>query len=162
MMHTAAQMFGYNDVWKEKLAVSIAEKNSDLILGSVRFLPLEYWRKNFFFKGAPDKNLEKWTGGRFIARKTPDGTHPVFALKPIGASAGFKVCPCSSSYQGKHSRWIEKGTRLLHTDIPMDKKSFLVERLHFNIPQLEAGSLRFMGEVPENDIRSGREKELTE
>ncbi len=150
-------MFGYNDLWKEKLAASIAEKNSDLILRSVKTLPLEYWRKNFFFKGAPDKNLKKWTKGRFVLKETPDGTHPVFALKPIGASAGFKVCPCSSSYQGKHSRWIEKGTTLLHTNICMDKKSFLVERLPFNVPPLEAGKLRFLGEVPENKIQPGKE-----
>ena len=161
VMDNTVKMFGYNDLWKEKLAVSIAKKNPDLILGSIKSLPLEYWRKNFFFKGAPNKSIGEWTRGLFADKAAPDGTHPVFALKPILSYSGFKVCPCSSSAQRKHSRWIAKGTKLLHTNICMDKKSFLVESLPFNIPSLEAGKLRFLGEVPENAIRSGREKGYT-
>ncbi len=157
-MGKAAKIFGYDDLWKEQLAVFVAEKNSDLILESAKSLPLEYWRKNFFFKGALNRKLRKWTCARFGDNTNPEGTHPVFALKPICSNAGFKVCPCSSAPQGKYSRWIKKGTPLLYTGILMDKKSFLVERIQFNIPSSEAGKLNFLGEVPEEAIRSRLKK----
>jgi len=35
-----------------------ADKNLDMVLCSVKNLPLRYWQENFFFKGAPG---ELWT-----------------------------------------------------------------------------------------------------
>ncbi len=142
----------YSSIWDRDPGTITAKKDLELILGSVKNLPLEYWRANFFFKGADNKELYSFTQGRFPVKGNHAGTHPVFALKPVLGGAGFTVCPCSSAWQKRKTKWIEKGTRLLHTGKIMDKRSYLIKQIRFNIPASEAVKLRFMGEVPEAAI----------
>ena len=93
------------------------------------------------------------TGGQFPAKADPKGTHPVFALKPVIHGAGFEVCPCSSS-AWKKRKWIAKGTPLLYTGNIMEKTTYIVEQIRFNLPVTEAMKLRFMGQVADPDIHS--------
>ena len=143
----------YDTLWGKSSPTMTADKNLDLILGSVTHLPLKYWRRNFFFKGGLNSTFKTMTQGQFPVKADPKGTHPVFALKPVAHGAGFKVCPCSSS-AWKKLKWIKKGTQLLHTERIMEKTSYLVEHIQFNMPVSESIKLRFMGEVDDHDIHS--------
>jgi hypothetical protein len=82
------------------------------------------------------------------------GTHPVFSLQAQPDGVGFRVCPCSSKrpYHEKNPRYIRKGCRLLHTGHTLDRNSYLLEMIQFNIPRSIATELRFMGQVPEDCI----------
>ena len=143
----------YDTFWDKASPTMTADNNLDLILGSVTHLPLKYWRRNFFFKGGLNSTFKTMTQGQFPVKADPKGTHPVFALKPVAHGAGFKVCPCSSS-AWKKLKWIKKGTQLLHTERIMEKTSYLVEHIQFNMPVSESIKLRFMGEVNDHDIHS--------
>ena len=143
----------YDALWGKSSPTPTADKNLDLILGSATHLPLKYWRQNFFFKGGLNSALKTMTQGKFPVKADPKGTHPVFALKPLAQGAGFEVCPCSSSAWKKY-KWIEKGTQLLHTGRIMERTSYLVEQIRFNLPASESMNLRFMGQVADSDIRS--------
>ena len=136
-----------------------ARDNLDLILSSATALPLKYWRPGFWFRGAGDENLFLLTGGGFPHAVEKGKTHPVYALKALPGHAGFRVCPCSSKrpYQSPIVRFIRKGCVLKHKKHEMDRHSYLIEGVSFNIPVSEAGRLRFMGEVPEACIvRKGK------
>ena len=143
-------------LWSSGLATMTADKNLDIILGSVVRLPLRNWRKNFFFTGAKDEEFLELTENKFPLKSVPNKRHPVFAIKSLPENAGFKVCPCSSKQPSKKReyRYIKKGCRLLYTNHLMDRHSYLVEEVSFNIPQSIACILRFRGEVPNNCIKS--------
>jgi hypothetical protein len=143
----------YDSIWKKSPSTPTADKNLDLILGSAINLPLKYWRKNFFFKGGRNSKLKTMTEGKFPVKADPEGTHPVFALKQVANGSGFEVCPCSSS-AWKRQKWVAKGTQLLHTGKIMEKTTYLVEQIRFNLPASEAMNLRFMGRVADQDIHS--------
>lgn len=151
----------YEALWKKSSSrpTPTANENLDLILGSVTHLPLRYWKKNFFFKGGVNSSLREMTLGRFPAKADPRGTHPVFAIRQVANGAGFEVCPCSSSPR-QRQKWIQKGTRLLYTGNTMDKTTYLVEQIRFNMPLTESIKLRFMGEVAPHDIHSTQKGEL--
>lgn len=129
-----------------------ATNDLDLILPSATSLPLVHWRKNFFFKGMKDDHLADLTQGDFPAIPKKQGTHPVFAVKPVLNQIGFVVCPSSSQSQHPRVPWIEKGTRLLHTHHEMDRRSYLITHIQFNMPASMATKLRFQGEVSPSDI----------
>jgi len=126
------------------------ERNVEKVLGAVVHLPLRHWRPNMFFTGARDEELTELTQERFPKKPIKKKTHPIFSLKAIPANAGFSVCPCTSSrpYHPKNMRYVSKNCALLHTNYPMDRDSFLVEGIRFNIPPSVAFKLRFRGEVP--------------
>lgn len=143
----------YGAVWGTRSRTLTAENNLDLVLGSTTHLPVKYWRKNFFFKGGRNEILRTLTRGEFPAKADPEGSHPVFALKPVLNHAGFVVCPCSSSGWKKRT-WVNKGTPLLHTGYIMEKTTYIVDLIQFNFPASEALKLKFMGEVPEQAVQS--------
>ena len=107
----------------------------------------------FLFFGARDSNLHEITGGSFPARLVPDKTHPVFSIKPIRDVKSFVVCPCSSQPQYRTPYcYIKKDTVLLHTGYRLDRNSYIVKHLRFNIPSTMANHLVFKGEVPEEAV----------
>jgi len=137
-------------LWAKKPASITAAKNLDLVLDAARNLPLLYWRPGFFFIGAKDKELLKLTDDHFPRKFVRGKTHPVYSLTPLPNNSGFKVCPCSSKKPFKKTkyRYIKKGCRLLHTGFEMDRNSFLIEGVKFNIPSTLAYQLLFKGQVP--------------
>jgi len=141
--------------WSSTGGNAAMDRNIEKILGAVTKLPLKYWKPGMFFVGAKDTELSLLTQGRFPAKQVKRKTHPVFSLERLPSNAGFKVCPCSSRtpYQQKRFRFIKKGCRLLHTYHLMDRNSYLVERLTFNIPSSVAFRLRFRGEVPDGCLK---------
>ena len=146
-------------IWSFPSRTMTAQKDLEAILGSVAGLPLPYWKERMFFRGLPDRSALNLSGGRFPAGPIR-GTHPVFSLTPQPNGVGFKVCPCSSKkpyHQGKF-RYIRKGCRLIYTGHTLDRNSYLVEKVQFNIPRSIAVELRFMGQVPEACI--GHERSL--
>lgn len=147
-------LLSLQDLWGYRSKTLTAAEDLDVILGSVKSLPLPYWRKNFFFKGMNDCRLAQETDYNFPATPKKQGTHPVFALNPVLNHIGFVVCPCSSQPQYARVPWIEKGTRLLHTNREMDRRSFLVKQIRFNMPASVATQLHFQGEVPRDAIQS--------
>ena len=142
----------FQDLWGFRKKTPTAVTDLELILPSVISLPMAYWRKNFFFKGMTDSRLAEETHGDFPAIPKKQGTHPVFTLKPVLNHIGFVVCPCSSQPQYSKVPWIEKGTRLLHTRHEMDRRSYLITHIRFNMPASVATQLRFQGEVSQSDI----------
>jgi hypothetical protein len=153
-----AKYLSFQDLWGFQEKTPTAANDLDLILPSVISLPLTWWRKNFFFKGMTDERLSEETRGDFPAIPKKQGTHPVFALKPVLNHIGFVVCPCSSQLQYLKVPWIEKGTRLLHTHHEMDRRSYLITHIQFNMPASVATQLRFQGEVAHSDIISPSRK----
>ncbi len=159
-MGSKTKRLKYKDLWKGEASAPTAAKNLDLVLGSAFRLPLAFWRENFLFAGMADESLMTETNGLFPIKPREKGTHPVFALRPLPSGIGFAVCPCSTkSWQNKH-RWIEKGTRLLHTNRETDRRSYLIEDISFNMPASVASRLRFQGEVPPDAIISPPAKRL--
>ncbi len=148
---------GALELWRRKETIT-AEDNLELVLSSVKNLPLPYWEKNFFFMGAPSLRLANETSGNF-----PKGTQnrkkrfPIFCID-ASKKAGALVCPVSRKkpfYKGEF-RYIKQGCTLLHTNQTLQHNSYLVERITFNIPKDLAFSLYFFGEVPGDCIISGR------
>ena len=137
-------------LWQNPGGSVTAEKDLDLILGSVKNLPILYWRPSFFFFGARDEDLSDLTDHRFPAKLVPGRSHPVFSLRPLPNDVGFKVCPCTSKTPRIRSsfRFIQKGCLLDYTGYEMDRKSYLIEGITFNIPRSVAIGLRFRGKVP--------------
>lgn len=131
-----------------------AKHHLDLILCSAKRLPLEYWRTGFWFVGASDEALHTLTDGLFPHAVMEKKTHPVYALKPLPDQVGCRVCPCSSKrpYSAPSYRFIRKGCVLKHKKHTMDRDSYLIEGVTFNIPASMAGRLPFMGEVPEECV----------
>lgn len=103
------------------------------------------------FTGAADRGLHPLTGGRFPAGPPTSKKRPVFALKSLPHASGFKVCPCSTKTPSKldRSRYIRRGCTLRPTARRVERDSYLVENITFNIPPSMALSLRFLGIVPD-------------
>jgi len=127
----------------------------DRILGSVVHLPLRYWKPSMFFAGAGDTDLAGLTAGRFPETPRRNGTHPVFSLAALPSGVGFQVCPCSSKrpFKTKEYRYISKECELLYTRHRMDRDSFLIEAVRFNIPESVAWRVRFKGLVPDRCVK---------
>lgn len=131
-----------------------AQADLPLVLTAGTRLPLCYWRERFFFKGAVNKKLRILTEGGFPRKAPSAGTHPIFVLTSLPQRVGHRVCPCSSvrRYQGRRQRYIKQGCRLGYSSTIIDRNSYLVEHYIFNMPHDEAGSVRFIGETPEECI----------
>jgi hypothetical protein len=144
-----------SNLWPKQSRSLTAEINLDHVLGATLNLPLKYWRPRFYFTGAPDETLHELSDGEFPAAKTParfsHKTHPILALKSLPDTVGFKVSPCSSQkpYRMGRFRYIRGGCRLRYTGHVMDRDSYIVDKVRFNIPSSVAYRLRFLGEVPE-------------
>lgn len=104
-----------------------------------------------FFTGAADRGLHPLTEGRFPAAPPTSKKRPVFALKSLPHASGFKVCPCSTKvpFNLDRPRYIRQGCTLLPTGRRVERDSYLVENITFNIPPPMALSLRFLGIVPD-------------
>jgi len=141
--------------WSPKPPSQFSSRDIESILGAVIRLPLPYWQPRMFFLGARDKELLQLTERRFPVK--PKRSHPIFSLEALPDRVGFRVCPCSSRkpYDTRRYRFIEKGCTLLHTGNSMDRNSYLVEKVTFNIPPSVARALRFWGEVPGNCMGEG-------
>jgi len=137
--------------WGKTKGTFHARDHIELVLTDNARLPLDYWRKNFFFSGAPDDELHRLTWGAFSPQVVSGKTHPVFCLDLLPHEVGALVCPCSSvKPSGAVSyRVIRRGCRLLHTGHVMDRHSKLIENLSFPMPRSLASRLSFRGEVPE-------------
>lgn len=143
-------------LWAATPRTLTADRDLDQILGSVRGLPLRYWKKRMLFRGLPDRWARKWTGRQFPVRRST-GTHPVFSLAKLPGGIGWRVCPFSSKrpYQQTAFRYIQAGCRLQPTGYVLDRNSYLIEHIRINIPRAFATTLRFTGIVPEACIRDG-------
>lgn len=150
-----SQLKNENLIWTKNPSSDAIWKNIEQILGAVNRLPLQYWKPNMFFVGAQDKTLSELTQGRFPAKQSKRKTHPVFSLEQLPLKTGFKVCPCSSKppSQQNRCRYIKKGCRLIYTGHLMDRNSYLVEKVVFNIPSSVAHRMRFRGRVPEECLK---------
>ena len=143
----------FDSIWGKPTGTMTAQTDIERILVDGARLPLAYWRSNFFFMGGLNRTLSTLTRGQFPAKADPDGTHPVFALHPVAGGAGFAACPCSTS--GRNSlKWVNRNTKLLHTGYLMERTSYILDRIRFNIPASEASKLRFKGEVPQSAIQT--------
>jgi len=140
--------------WSSKKEDSAVDRSIEKILSAVTNLPLRYWKPHMFFTGARDIELASLTQGHFPVKQIKRKTHPIFSLEQLPLNTGFRVCPCSSKvpFQQKRFRFIRKGCRLLHTGHLMDRDSYLIEKVIFNIPSSVAFRLRFRGEVPEECV----------
>ncbi len=143
----------FHDLWKN--GIHTAEKDLDVILGSATNLPMKYWRNNFFFKGMSNETWLNLTNEKFPIKADKKGSHPLFTMYMPDKYAGYVVCPCSSSSRNKRM-WIQKGTKLLHTNYIMDKTSVILKHLCLTLPAKHAMQPRFMGEVAKKDIQRSK------
>lgn len=145
------------ELWAKKPASLTAAQHLDIVLGSVRNLPLRYWRSGFYFFRADDEKLLELSSRHFPKKLVSGKSHPIYSLHRLPDQAGFKVCPCSSKtpFNKKRFRYINKGCRLMHTHYQMDRDSFLIEAVKFNIPPPMAYRLLFKGEVPAECLQPG-------
>ena len=146
-------------LWQSKRTVT-ADTHLELVLGSAHNLPLKYWKSNSFFFDAKDQELHRLTDGAFPKKLAARKSHPVFALYSLPNGIGFKVCPCSSKkpFDCSEFRFIAKDCRLEHTGYKMDRNSYLVESVEFNIPRSLAYKLWFKGLVPASCLKHGTRK----
>jgi len=146
--------------WAAKTGSQTAGHDLDLVLGSATYIPLKFWRPNFFFMGAKDSVLYELSQGTFPAKLVKDKTRPVFSLAELPHQIGFWICPCSSKkqFKSKNRRFIRERCSLSHTNYIMDRNSYLVEEIKLNIPQSVAYTLRFKGEVPTGCIIKNYQK----
>ncbi|MFZ7110053.1 MAG: hypothetical protein ACOWYE_00080 [Desulfatiglandales bacterium] len=135
--------------------LGVAIRNAEALLEMAEHIPLLYWRPAMLFTGAADRGLYRLTKGRFPAGPLTSKRRPVFALKPLSGACGFKVCPCSTKipFDQAGPRYIRQGCRLRPTGRRVERDSFLVENMTFNIPPSMALSLRFLGVVPDECLR---------
>ncbi len=143
------------EIWPVSSNSETLTKNVEAVLGAVSHLPLKHWQPHMFFTGAKDEDLSGFTKGQFPKTVVSRKTHPVFSLRKLPASVGFTVCPCTSSrpFNLAGFRWINRGCKLRHTNHEMDRDSFLIEKVRFNIPPSVAYRLRFRGEVPDQCLK---------
>jgi len=144
------------ELWNKQPPAMTAKNNLGLVLSSTRNLPLRYWRTGFFFTGAADEKLLESTSGRFPKKFIPRTSHPIYSLHQLPDQVGFKVCPCSSKkpFNKSYFRYIRKGCRLRYTRYQMDRNSYLIEAVKFNIPPTMAYRLAFKGEVPADCLQA--------
>lgn len=116
---------------------------------SILRIPFQLWEERFFFRGAPDTALREKTG-RFPA-KLGKVTHPVYLLRKIG-NYGFQACPCTSKSQ--RGSYIRRGCILEYTNHEMDRDSYILEQMVFNLAKDDAfrREMIFWGRVPENCV----------
>lgn len=116
-------------------------------------IPLKYWQPGYQFIGLSDYKLYQLTRGAF-PRKLEIKTRPLHSLEGLPHNVAYKVCPCSSKrpFDMLKVRFVREGCRLLHTNHFVDRKSYLIENVTFNIPSSMYRELRFIGEVPEDCI----------
>lgn len=117
-------------------------------------LPLQYWQRGYLFWGIFDDTLYKLTQSRFPAKVVPLKRRPVFCIRVLNLKIGAEVCPCTTRKQGGESHYIGEGCRLYHTGYTVQKDSYIIEKIRCKIPAYTAGRLRFLGEVPENCIKT--------
>ena len=143
------------ELWSESSNEDMLAENVEAVLGAVTHLPVKFWKPNMFFTGARDADLSDLTNGKFPKKLVSRKSHPVFSLRKLPQDIGFTVCPCTSSrpYGRDRFRWIRKGCTLSHTNHVMDRNSFLVEQIRFNILRSVAYRLRFRGEVPDRCVK---------
>ncbi|MFH1491567.1 MAG: hypothetical protein ABII06_21870 [Pseudomonadota bacterium] len=139
-------------------------KNADALFGEASHIPLRYWHPAMLFIGAADRGLHRLTGGRFPAGLPSSKRRPVFALKSLPHGSGFKVCPCSTKrpFNQDNPQYIRRGCALRPTGRKVDRDSYLVEKITFNIPPSMALSLRFLGTVPDECLVREGGKDLRE
>jgi hypothetical protein len=116
-------------------------------------LPFQFWEERFYFRGALNTALREKTGV-FPARVGKAGeTHPVFLLRKLG-NFGFQACPCTSRKQFR-TRYIHKGCPLEITNRNMDRDSYVLERLAFNLTEDDAFRRRMvlLGRVPPECVK---------
>lgn len=142
------------ELWSVPEASEKLMENVEAVLGAVTHLPIRFWKQSMFFSGARDKDLSIFTNGGFPRSTAPQKSHPVYTLQKLPQNVGFAVCPCSSNRPFNQGvfRYIRKGCKLLHTQHIMDRDSFLIDSIRFNIPRSKAYALRFRGEVPDRCI----------
>ncbi|NDY73839.1 hypothetical protein DO021_18915 [Desulfobacter hydrogenophilus] len=152
-MSETSSKLTFDSIWGKQRRTMTADTDLELVLVDGARLPLSLWRKHFFFKGGLNLTLKTLTRGIFPAKANPKGTHPIVALNPVAGGIGFSVCPCSSSGY-RHKTWVDKGTSLFYTGHIMEKTTYFVDHIRFNIPASEAVKLRFKGEIPVNAIQA--------
>lgn len=144
--------------WFDTKSTCTADKNLSVVLGAAINLPMRYWRPNFLFTGAKDKDLHEMTSGAFPAKLAPQKTHPVFCVQPLPDGVGAKVHPCSSKKPWRRKkqkpRYIQKGCVLLHTRFQTNKNSYLLDMIRLTIPSSMAMDLHFRGEVPVECVKT--------
>jgi hypothetical protein len=117
-------------------------------------MPFQLWEERFYFRGALNTALREKTG-RFPARLGKAGeTHPVYLLRKLG-NFGFRACPCTSKKHNS-SKYIRQGCVLEHTTREMDRDSYILEHMSFNLSEDDAfrRKLVFQGRVPETCLDS--------
>jgi hypothetical protein len=129
-------------------SVSTPGMNFQQILSHSTSLPVRYWQPDFYFWGMLDETIHGLSDQRFPGKIIPFKRRPIFCMRVLPNNIGAEVCPCSTQKQYIKSRCIRKGCQLEYTGHVMDKKSYLVERIRFNIPSFSAGKLSFRGKVP--------------
>ncbi len=132
------------------------KKDMDLVLSSMRWVPVSYWEPLFFFKGARDLTLRTLSKDVFPAKiKEDSNSHPLLSLNKIEGERGFQACPCSSRmpFNVGDASYIDKGCVLEHTQWEMDRRSFIVDKIIVPITPDIARKLRFWGEVPTECLR---------
>jgi len=144
-----------SELWSTPSPSENLRRNVEAVLGAVTHLPVKFWKPHMFFTGAKDEDLDSFTYGQFPKTTVSGKSHPVFSLRKLPENVGFTVCPCTSSRPFKLAkyRWINKGCKLRHTNHVMDRNSFLVEKVRFNVPRSVAYRLRFRGEVPDRCLK---------
>jgi len=128
----------------------MAPRDLEMVLGSTVYLPIRFWRKNFYFSGALDQALHARTEGAFPETVLEGKSRPLFVSKAFQQGVGAAAAPCTSKrpYRMAHCHFICKGCRLLHTGFETDKTSYILDRFRFNVPVSLSEALRFRGEVP--------------
>lgn len=101
------------------------------------------WKENLLFSEMNNFDIGRLTSGRFIIRDSAR-THPVFLLRKIERDS-FTFCPCSSQeYNSQNSSYIRKGAMTPPSRIPIDKNSYILHSLSFNLN----GSSREIDRLP--------------
>lgn len=111
------------------------------------------WKENLLFSEMNNFDLSRLTDGRFIVRDSAR-THPVFLLRTIERNS-FEFCPCSSQdYNSETCSYIHKGTMTPPSRLPVDKNSYILHLLTFNLngTSREIDRLPVRGLVAEEDI----------
>lgn len=111
-------------------------------------MPFHLWEERFSFRGALNTALREKTGVFPGRLGKPGETHPVFLLRKLG-NFGFQACPCTSKEHGK-ARFIRKDCLLEITEKKMDRDSYVLEWMAFNLTEADAfrRGLVFQGRVP--------------
>jgi hypothetical protein len=111
------------------------------------------WKDNLLFSEMNNLDLGLLTEGRFFVKDSA-GTHPVFLLRKVERNS-FEFCPCSSQESNRdRASHIRKGAMTPPSRVPMDKNSYILHFLSFNLNSTsrEIERLPLRGLVAEEDI----------